>query len=33
MVGLDFSYYRDAFKQHFGVDLAPPPAGFPVEFK
>jgi polar amino acid transport system substrate-binding protein len=33
MVGLDFQYYQTAFSAHFGVDLAAPPAGFPVEFK
>lgn len=33
LAGLDFSYYQAAFAQHFGVELEPPPAGFPVEFK
>ena len=33
LVGLDFAYYQAAFKERFGVDLAPPAAGFPVEFK
>lgn len=33
LAGLDFAYYQAAFEQHFGVALAPPPAGFPVEFK
>lgn len=33
LVGVDFAYYQAAFKEAFGVDLAPPPAGFPVEFK
>jgi polar amino acid transport system substrate-binding protein len=33
LVGLDFSYYQGIFKEHFGVDLEPPPAGFPVEYK
>jgi polar amino acid transport system substrate-binding protein len=33
LVGLDFSFYQAIFKEHFGVDLAPPPAGFPVEYK
>ena len=33
LVGLDFSYYQAAFKERFGVDLGPPPAGFPVEYK
>lgn len=32
MVGLDFPLYRDAFKTYFGVELSPPPVGFPVEF-
>jgi polar amino acid transport system substrate-binding protein len=33
LVGLDFIYYQKIFKEHFGVDLTPPPAGFPVEYK
>jgi polar amino acid transport system substrate-binding protein len=33
LVGLDFQYYQAAFKENFGVELPPPPAGFPVEFK
>jgi polar amino acid transport system substrate-binding protein len=33
LAGLDFSYYQAAFLQHFGVELSPPPAGFPVEYK
>ncbi|MER3437811.1 MAG: ABC transporter substrate-binding protein [Chloroflexota bacterium] len=33
LVGLDFSLYQASFKRWFGVDLAPPSAGFPVEFK
>ncbi len=33
LVGLDFQYYQKAFKENFGVELAPPPAGFPVEYK
>jgi polar amino acid transport system substrate-binding protein len=32
MVGVEFDAYASAFKQFFGVDLAPPPVGFPVEF-
>lgn len=32
MTGVDFDAYAAAFKQFFGVDLAPPPVGFPVEF-
>ena len=33
LVGLDFSFYQAAFKDRFGVELSPPPAGFPVEYK
>jgi len=33
LVGLDFKYYQAAFKDNFGVELPPPPAGFPVEYK
>lgn len=33
LVGVDFAYYQTAFQTHFGVELAPPPAGFPVEFR
>ena len=33
LVGLDFSFYQAAFAQHFGVELPPPPAGYPVEFQ
>jgi polar amino acid transport system substrate-binding protein len=33
LVGLDFSYYQAAFAEHFGVELEPPPAGVPVEFR
>ncbi len=32
MTGVEFATYAAAFKQFFGVDLAPPPVGFPVEF-
>ncbi len=33
LAGLFFSYYQASFAEHFGVELPPPPAGFPVEFK
>lgn len=33
LVGLDFQYYRTAYANHFGVELSPPAAGFPVEYK
>lgn len=33
LVGVDFSLYQASFKQWFGAELAPPAAGFPVEFK
>jgi polar amino acid transport system substrate-binding protein len=33
MVGIDFPHYQRAYKTYFGEDLAPPPTGFPVEFK
>jgi polar amino acid transport system substrate-binding protein len=32
LVGLYFSYYQAAFLANFGVELPPPPAGYPVEF-
>ena len=32
MVGVEFDFYATAFKQFFGVELAPPPIGFPVEY-
>lgn len=32
MVGVEFAFYADAFKLFFGVELAPPPIGFPVEY-
>jgi polar amino acid transport system substrate-binding protein len=32
LAGLYFSYYQTAFAEHFGVELEPPPAGFPTEF-
>lgn len=33
LAGLDFSYYQTAFADNFGVDLEPPPAGFPIEYR
>jgi len=33
LAGLFFSYYQKAFLDNFGVELAPPPAGYPVEFQ
>jgi polar amino acid transport system substrate-binding protein len=33
LAGLDFSYYQTAFAEHFGVELEPPPAGFPIEYR
>ena len=32
MTGVDFDKYASAFQKFFGVKLAPPPMGFPVEF-
>jgi polar amino acid transport system substrate-binding protein len=32
MVGVEFDFYAAAFKTYFGVDLAPPSIGFPVEY-
>jgi polar amino acid transport system substrate-binding protein len=32
MVGVEFDFYADAFNRFFGVELAPPPIGFPVEY-
>jgi polar amino acid transport system substrate-binding protein len=32
MVGVEFAFYADAFRRFFGVELAPPPIGFPVEY-
>lgn len=32
MVGVEFDHYAAAFKRFFGVELAPPPIGFPVEY-
>lgn len=33
MTGVEFDTYSASFKKWFGVDLAPPQIGFPVEFK
>lgn len=33
MTGVDFDYYQKAYNDAFGVELAPPVSGFPVEFK
>ena len=33
IAGLWFDYYQAAFAQHFGVELEPPPAGVPIEFR
>ncbi|HEY5928781.1 MAG TPA: transporter substrate-binding domain-containing protein [Burkholderiales bacterium] len=32
MTGVEFDTYAGAFEKYFGVKLAPPPVGFPVEF-
>jgi len=32
MTGVEFDTYARAFEKYFGVKLAPPPVGFPVEF-
>ncbi|MFL6580351.1 MAG: transporter substrate-binding domain-containing protein [Burkholderiales bacterium] len=32
MTGVDFDAYASGFEKYFGVKLAPPPVGFPVEF-
>jgi polar amino acid transport system substrate-binding protein len=32
MTGVEFETYAKAFEKYFGVKLAPPPVGFPVEF-
>lgn len=32
MTGVEFDTYASAFEKYFGVRLAPPPVGFPVEF-
>lgn len=33
LAGLWFDYYQAAFAQNFGVELDPPPAGFPIEYR
>ena len=33
LAGLWFDYYQTAYAEHFGVELEPPPAGFPIEFR
>jgi polar amino acid transport system substrate-binding protein len=33
MTGVEFGFYAESFKTWFGVELAPPTIGFPVEFK
>ncbi len=33
MSGVEFGFYAASFKQWFGVELAPPQIGFPVEYK
>ena len=33
LAGLFFSMYQAAFNEHFGVELGPPPAGFPIEYR
>ncbi|MBB4018460.1 polar amino acid transport system substrate-binding protein [Chelatococcus caeni] len=33
MTGVEFDFYAASFKKWFGVDLAPPQIGIPVEFK
>jgi polar amino acid transport system substrate-binding protein len=32
LIGVEFPAYAEAFKRFFGVDLAPPVVGFPVEY-
>ncbi|MFB0545998.1 MAG: transporter substrate-binding domain-containing protein [Anaerolineae bacterium] len=32
VVGVEFDFYATAFKKYFGIELSPPPMGFPVEF-
>jgi polar amino acid transport system substrate-binding protein len=32
MVGVEFDTYAAAFNRFFGIELAPPPIGFPVEY-
>jgi polar amino acid transport system substrate-binding protein len=33
MTGVEFGFYAESFKKWFGVELAPPQIGFPVEYK
>jgi len=33
MTGVEFDFYAESFKTWFGVELAPPQIGFPVEYK
>lgn len=33
LVGVNYAYYQAAFLERFGVQLPPPAAGFPIEFK
>ena len=33
MTGVEFGFYAQSFKTWFGVELAPPQIGFPVEYK
>lgn len=33
LAGLWFDYYQKAFAENFGVELDPPPAGFPIEYR
>jgi polar amino acid transport system substrate-binding protein len=33
MTGVEFGFYAESFKAWFGVELAPPRIGFPVEYK
>ena len=33
MTGVEFGFYAESFKTWFGVELAPPQIGFPVEYK
>jgi polar amino acid transport system substrate-binding protein len=33
MTGVEFQFYADSFKTWFGIELAPPKIGFPVEFQ
>lgn len=33
MTGVEFDFYAKSYKTWFGKDLAPPPIGFPLEYK